>query len=177
MSKEINPCTQYGWNDWKLVFEVICDRRVPIRLKGKVHKSVVRPTMTYGLEAAPLKKTEEKRLDVAEMKMLRWMSGVTLRDKVRNEYIRGSVKVTEVSKKVQEARLRWFGHITRREDEEQHVAREAMSMEVEGTRRRGRPRIRWKDCIRSDMREKGLSRRSAGNRNLWKRLIKNGDPE
>ena len=177
MRKEIDHRIQCGWNNWRRVSGVICDRRVPIRLKGKVHKSVVRPTMTYGLEAAPLKKTEEKRLDVAEMKMLRWMSGVTLRDKVRNEYIRGSVKVTEVSKKVQEARLRWFGHITRREDEEQHVAREAMSMEVEGTRRRGRPRIRWKDCIRSDMREKGLSRRSAGNRNLWKRLIKNGDPE
>ena len=48
-----------------------CDTRVPIRLKGKVHKAVVRPAMTYGLEAAPLKKTEGRKLDVAEMKMLR----------------------------------------------------------------------------------------------------------
>lgn len=177
MRKEINHRIQCGWNNWRGVSGVICDRRVPIRLKGKVHKSVVRPAMTYALEAAPLKKTEERKLDVAEMKMLRWMSGVTLRDKVRNEHIRGSVKVIEVSKKVQEARLRWYGHITRREDEEQHVAREVMTMEVEGTRRRGRPRIRWKDCIQNDMREKGLNRRSARNRNLWKRLIKNGDPE
>ena len=105
------------------------------------------------------------------------MWGVTLRDRVRNEHIRGSVKVTEVSKKVQEARLRWFGHIMRREDEEQHVAREAMIMEVEGIRRRGRPRVRWRDCISSDMRAKNLNRRSTQNRNIWKKLIKNSDPE
>ncbi|XP_037779122.1 uncharacterized protein LOC119575543 [Penaeus monodon] len=49
------------------------DRRVPIRLKSGVHKAVVRPTLTYGLEAAPLKKLEGKKSDVAEMKMLRWM--------------------------------------------------------------------------------------------------------
>ena len=56
--------------------------------------------MMYGLETAPIKKTEEKKLDVAEMKMLRWMSGVTREDRIRNEYIRGSLKVVEVSKKV-----------------------------------------------------------------------------
>ena len=53
-------------------------------MKGKVHKAVVRSAMTYGLEAAPLKKTEEKKLDGAEMKMLRWVIGVTSRDQIRN---------------------------------------------------------------------------------------------
>ena len=123
---------------------------MPIKLKGKVHKTVVRPALTYGLETAPLKKTEEKKLDVAEMKMLRWMSGVTRKDRIENKYIRGSVKVTEVSKKIQEAQLRWFGHLRRRVGED-HVGREVMEMEVEGNRRRGRPKTRWKDWISSDM--------------------------
>ncbi|XP_037787506.1 uncharacterized protein LOC119583068 [Penaeus monodon] len=77
---------------------VICDKRVPVKLKGKVHKSVVRPAMTYGLETAPLRKIEERKLDVAEMKMLRWMVGVTRMDCIRNNYIRGSLKVTEISR-------------------------------------------------------------------------------
>ena len=46
-----------------------------MRVKGKVHKAVVSPAMAYGLEAAPLKKSEEKKMDVAEMRMLRWMVG------------------------------------------------------------------------------------------------------
>ena len=155
---------------------MIRDKRVPIRLKGKVHKAVVRPAMTYGLEAAPLKKTEGRKLDVAEMKMLRWMCGVTRMDRVKNEHVRGSVKVSEVSRKVQEARLRWYGHLVRRNDE-QHVAREVMEMEVDGTRRRGRPRIRWRDCVRDDMRERGLQDEMAHDRSSWRRLIRNGNPE
>ena len=176
MEKETNYRIQCGWNNWRKVSGVICDTIVPIRLKGKVHKAVVRPAMTYGLEAAPLKKTEGRKLDVAEMKMLRWMCGVTRMDRVKNEHVRGSVKVSEASRKVQEARLRWYGHLLRRNDE-QHVAREVMEMEVNGTRKRGRPRIRWKDCIGDDMREKGLQDEMAHDRSSWRRLIRNGDPE
>ena len=111
--------------------------------------------MTYGLEAAPTKRKEEKKMDVAEMKMLRWSVGVTIRDRIRNKYIRGTVKVGEVSKKIQESRMRWYGHLRRREGED-HVGREAMDMEVEGSRGRGRPKTRWKDCIRNDLRERNI---------------------
>ena len=62
-----------------------------MRLKGKVHKSVVRPAMAYGLERALLRNREEKKLDVAEMKMLRWMVGVARLDRICNDYVRGSV--------------------------------------------------------------------------------------
>ncbi|XP_068225024.1 uncharacterized protein, partial [Palaemon carinicauda] len=62
--------------------------------------------MIYGTETASMRKTEEKRIDMAEMRMLRWMSGVTREDRIRNNYIRGSTKVVEISKKVQEGRLR-----------------------------------------------------------------------
>ena len=54
------------------------------------------------------------KLSVAEMRMLRWMSGFTLRDKMRNEYIRERVGVAPVVDKIRESRLRWFGHINRR---------------------------------------------------------------
>ncbi|XP_064111346.1 uncharacterized protein LOC135218826 [Macrobrachium nipponense] len=57
---EINNRIQCGWNNWRKVPGVIYDRKVPITLKGRVHKAVVRPAMTYGLEAAPLKKTGQK---------------------------------------------------------------------------------------------------------------------
>ena len=50
------------------------------------------------------------------MRMLRWMTGVTKLYKIRNERIRGTTKVGEIAKKVQERRLRWYGHVMRRED-------------------------------------------------------------
>ena len=43
---------------------------------------------------------------------------------MRNEYIRGTVKVVEASKKVQGSRLRWYGHVMRRDEE--YVGRRMM---------------------------------------------------
>ena len=43
--------------------------------------------------------------------MLRWMSGVTKLDRIRNERIRGTTKVGEISDKVQESRLELYEHV------------------------------------------------------------------
>jgi len=100
--------------------------------------------------------------------------GVTKMDCIRNNYIRGSLKVTEISKNVQESRLRWYGHLLRRNED--HVGRQAMEMEIEGNRPRGRPKTRWKDVVQKDMREKHLDEAEALDRTLWRSLIRNGDP-
>ena len=94
-----------------------------------------------------MKKAQEKKLDVAEMRMLRWMSGVTKPDRIWNERIRGTTKVGEISKKVQESRLKWYGHVLRREAE--CVGKRVMGMEMPGKRRRGRPKWKWLDSIRN----------------------------
>ena len=87
--------------------------------QGEVYKTVVRSAMVYGAETWAVKKAQEKNLDVAEMRMLRWMSGVTKPNIIRNERIRGTTKVGEISMKVQESRLKWYGHVLRRDDEYQ----------------------------------------------------------
>ena len=106
--------------------------------------------------------------------MLRWMCGVTREDKIRNENIRGTVKVAEASKKIQEARLRWYGHVMRRDGD--YVGRRVMEMEVPGRRRRGRPKKRWRDCIGEDMREKNLNEDTVHDIIRWRRLTINSDP-
>ncbi|KAJ0178550.1 hypothetical protein K1T71_006373 [Dendrolimus kikuchii] len=48
------------------------------------------------------------------MNMLRWMCGVTRKDRVRNSRIRGSLHVRDIADKLQECRLRCYGHVLRR---------------------------------------------------------------
>ena len=48
--REVEKRVQAEWNRWRKVSGVICDRRLPARVKGKVYSSVVRPAMVYGLE-------------------------------------------------------------------------------------------------------------------------------
>ncbi|KAK3507282.1 hypothetical protein QTP70_013532 [Hemibagrus guttatus] len=113
--KEVKKRVQAGWNGWRKVSGVLCDRKISARIKGKVYRTVLRPAMLYGLETVSLRKRQESELEVAELKMLRFSLGVTRLDRIRNEYIRGTAHVGCLGDKVREARLRWFGHVQRRE--------------------------------------------------------------
>ncbi|KAK3556400.1 hypothetical protein QTP70_007978 [Hemibagrus guttatus] len=114
--KEVKKRVQAGWNGWRKVSGVLCDRKISARIKGKVYRTVVRPSMLYGLETVSLRKRQESELEVAELKMLRFFLGVTRLDRIRNEYIRGTAHVGRLGDKVREARLRLFGHVQRREN-------------------------------------------------------------
>ena len=39
-----------GWIKWRNASGVLCDRRIPLRLKEKFYKTIIRPTMLYGSE-------------------------------------------------------------------------------------------------------------------------------
>ena len=92
-----------------------------------------------------MKKAQEKKLDVAEMRMLRWISGVTKLDSIKNERIKGTTKLGEISKKVLKIRLKWYRHVLTREDE--YVGKRVIDMAVPLKRRRGRPKREWLDSI------------------------------
>ena len=49
---------QSGWKNWKRVSGILCDRRISLRVKGKVYKTVVRPAMMYGAETWAVKKAQ-----------------------------------------------------------------------------------------------------------------------
>ncbi|KAL6566196.1 hypothetical protein OROGR_001811 [Orobanche gracilis] len=85
-----------GWLKWKSATGVLCDPDMPHRLKGKFYRTTIRP------------------MNVAEMRMLRWMCGHTKKDRLRNEVIREKVRVASIEDKMMENRLRWFGHVRRR---------------------------------------------------------------
>lgn len=94
---------------------VMCDRRIAARVKGKIYTVVVRPALMYSLEMVAIIKRQEAELEMAELKMLSFLSGVTRTDRIRNEDIRGTAHVEKFGDKVREAKLRWF--VQRRESE------------------------------------------------------------
>ena len=53
--------------------------------QGKVYRTVIRPALMYRAETPALKKAQERKFEVAEMRMLRWMCRVTRLGKRRNE--------------------------------------------------------------------------------------------
>ena len=121
---------------------------------------------TAPLYGAEQREDQEVRLEVNEMKMLRWMCRVTTRDKIRNEHIRGTTRVVQAYNKITEKQLTWYGHVRR-----------MLGVDIPGKRRR-RSNLRWKDACKRDMTEAGLKEDNATNRAAWgKKLISyTGDP-
>ncbi|KAF3673281.1 Coiled-coil domain-containing protein SCD2 [Capsicum annuum] len=145
-----------GWMKWKLASGVLCDKKVPPKLKGKFYRAVVRPAMLYGAECWPVKNSHIQKMKMAEMRMLRWMCGLTRGDRVRNETIREKVGVTPVECKMREARLRWFRHVKRRGMNA--PVRRCERLALDGFRRgRGRPKKYWGEVIRRDMEQLQLT--------------------
>jgi len=79
---------QVGWLKWRRASHVLCDKKVPLKLKGKFYRTTVRPSVLYGTKCWAVKSQHDNQVSVAEMRMLRWMSGKTRRDKIRNDTIR-----------------------------------------------------------------------------------------
>ena len=173
-SCEVRKRVQAGWNRWRRVSGVICDRRLPARVKGKVYSSVVRPAMVYGLETVAFTKKQVEEMKVAEIKMLRFAMGVTRKDKIRNEYISGTVKVERLRMKMKEGRLRWYGHVMRRDKE--YVGRKMMEMDLPRKRKRGKLKRRFLDIVKENMGEVGAKETDVEDRKIWRMMICCGHP-
>ena len=68
-------------------------RSLGINMKKMMHESIVVPTVFYRAETWSLNAREKWRLNVMEIKCLRSICGVTVRDKIRNEEIRRRVGI------------------------------------------------------------------------------------
>ena len=67
MATEITQTVSAAWRNWKRCSGVLCDKRMTVKLKGKVYKTVVRTAMLYGAQIWATKRGHEARLEVHEI--------------------------------------------------------------------------------------------------------------
>ncbi|KAE8701730.1 Mechanosensitive ion channel protein 2 [Hibiscus syriacus] len=135
VNNDVTHRIKVGWLKWRAATGVLCDKKVPLKIKGKFYRMEIRPELLYGSECWAIKKDHVRRTEAAEMRMLRWACGRTLWDMTPSYAIRMSLGVVSVSEKLMEGRLRWFGHVLRRQPSD--AVRRVESITVDGARRRG----------------------------------------
>ena len=126
--------------------------------------------MTCSSECWAVKKSHVQKLSVVEMKMLRMMCGVTKWDRVRNEYVRASVGVDSIEDVLARRRLSWFGHLSRKGQED--VVKKVWGWDREVKLSRGRPVQTWDTVVRNDMKDRGLNDEMAQDRAGWREAIR-----
>ena len=139
------------------------------RMKGKIFRARVQSVLTYGTEAWAMKAENLHSLERAERMMVRWMCGVSLKDRKRSEDLYSLLGVQSMAKVVRRGRLRWFGHVERKNgDDWVSVCRNVV---VAGVRWVGKGRTTWRECVKDDMKVLGLHPEWAVFRDVWRGLI------
>ena len=87
--------------------------------------------------------------------MLRGNLGVSRRGHMRNEESRRTLHLSPIDEVMRSGRLRWFGHVQRRDAN--NVTRRVMELAIPDTRRRGRPKKTWHQQINEDMAGVGVT--------------------
>jgi hypothetical protein len=111
IDKDVSHRIKVGWLKWRQASSVLCDPRVPLKLKGKFYRTAIRSAILYGAKYWPTKGRHVQQLIIAEIRMLRWICGHTKRDRVRNDDIRERLWVVTVEENLVQYRLRWFSHM------------------------------------------------------------------
>ena len=103
--------------------------------------------------------------------MIRWMCGVSMKDRRTSEEWRKLVGVEPITTVIRSGRLSWYGHVMRKSDED--WAKKCMEYRVEGRRLEGRPRRTWLESVEAELeidREDGSSTKGNEGDNLHQAL-------
>ena len=84
----------------------------------------------HGSETWPVKVEHELKMNHTEMSMIRWMCGVKLNERKKSEELRELLGLEPVSLMIKKRRLRWFGLVERKDDNDR--VKRCITWEVEG---------------------------------------------
>ena len=99
------------------------------------------------------------------MRMVGWMYGIKLKDRFPSKELRERLGIDDIALVLQQNRLRWYGHVLRKDDD---WVKKCMEYEVEGPRPRGRPKRTCREVFREDCQARKLNK----DRCRWRKMIK-----
>ena len=111
----------------------------------KIYNTLIVPTFLYGSEYWTLTASQRRRIQVAEMKLLRPLAGYTLHDHKTNDFICRELKITGILDKTDEYRLNWHLHLQRMP--QNRIPLKSYHYRSQGRRTTGRLIKRWREQL------------------------------
>ena len=143
-------------------------RAVGGHLKGKFISSAVFASLMYGLQHCAISKRDQRCMDGFYLRLVKRV--LFLPHDYHLSYVEAERRtgVSRPSQQLAKERLRWTGHVLRSEDK---VLYEVLMFVPEGGRRgRGRPRLRFYDTVKEDLKARGISINTKRQEDFWPAL-------
>lgn len=92
INKNVTHRIQADQTKWIRISGVLCDRKTPLKVKGKFYRTIIRLVMLYRSECSSVKYPYEQKMRFGEIRMLRWMCEFPRLNKIRDECIQGRLE-------------------------------------------------------------------------------------
>ena len=140
-----------GLNKFRQLVPLLTNEDISLNVRERLYSGCVRSSMLHGSETWPIRKENEVALQQAEMRMFRCMCGMKLQDRIPSKGLRERLSLGDIISVLQQNRLRWYGHVLRKEDSD------------------------WvKKCMEYEVRGQEVDQRKLGVR-LWKKTVRHVD--
>jgi hypothetical protein len=165
IQKEIQRHILAGNRTYFAALSLFRNRPLSRATKMRLYKTLIRPAVTYGAETWTMTKKEEQAVLIFERKIFRRIYGPKYEDgewKSRtNRQLEELSEGENIVKWIKGQRISWLGHLERMEED--RMPKKNFTQELEGTRRRGRPRKGWREEVERDLQVLGVRR--------WRELV------
>ena len=151
------------------------NHHVSMRVKGKIYRAIVLSTLLYGAEAWTVYRRQVKKLHAFMMRHLRSIMRITWMDKVTNKEILERTGLPSMEDLLIRKNLRWTGHLMRMSSD--RLPKQVLYSQLSsGHRKRGRPRLRFKDTIKRNLKLRDIKIDSwtslSQQRDKWRARVK-----
>ena len=143
--------------------------------KMRIYNTLIRPVVTYGCETWTMLQEDSKALMVFERKIVRRIYGPVYENGAwrlrKNREIETILQGKNILRFIKARRISWLGHVERMT--ENRMQKVMLNESLDAARRRGRPRVRWKQDVEKDLRAMGVRgwRRKAEDRDGWRMIV------
>ena len=161
----------------KLHKRVWSNNNLTVNTKMLVYKACVLSTLLYSSESWTSYAAQERRLNTFHLRCLRRILGIKWQDRIPNTDVLEQAGLPTIFTLLSQRRLRWLGHVRRMEDG--RIPKDLLYGDLsEGSRPRGRPRLRFKDTCKRDLKSARIEVQSwedmAESRDRWRAAVRSG---
>ena len=126
----------------------------------KIYKLMVKPVVGCGREILAAAEMDMTRLGAWEGTILRRIHGTVLQQgiwrKISNQELRELYKDLNIVADIKKKRVEWNGHVVRMD--QRKTVKKIFESKPQGSRRTGRPRLRWLEDVQKYLREMKFKR-------------------
>ena len=151
------------------------NHNVSMRVKGKIYRAIVLSTLLYGAEVWTVYRRHVKKLHAFMVRHLRSIMRITWMDKVTNKEILERTGLPSMDDLLIRKNLRWTGHLMRMSPD--RLPKQVLYSQLSsGHRKRGHPRLRFKDTIKRNLKLRDIKIDSwtslSQQRDKWRATVK-----